>query len=83
MPEGIKFNSLATRVNIVAVNAILVLHVDKTGRRTVGRTPFGLHVQSPLGFHVPNSIAKLPQFSENKILGFRTNVSLCLGVNFP
>ena len=32
------------RVNIVAVNAILVLHVGKTGRRTVGRTPLGLHV---------------------------------------
>ena len=33
-------------VNIVAVNAILVLHVGKTGRRTVGRTPLGLHVPS-------------------------------------
>ena len=32
------------RVNIVAVNAILVLHVGTTGRRTVGRTPLGLHV---------------------------------------
>ena len=30
-------------VNIVAINAILVLHVGKTGRRTVGRTPLGLH----------------------------------------
>ena len=71
------------RVNIVAVNAILVLHVGKTGRRTVGRTPLGLHVPSPLGFHVPNSIAKFPQFSENTISGFRTDVPLCLGVNFP
>ena len=29
------------RVNIVAVNAILVLHVGTTGWRTVGRTPLG------------------------------------------
>ena len=34
------------RANLVAVNAILVLHVGKTGRRTVGRTPLGLHVPS-------------------------------------
>ena len=41
------------RVNIIAVNAKLVLHVGKTGRRTVGRTPLGLHVPWPLGLHVP------------------------------
>ena len=33
-------------VNIVAGSAILVLHAGKTGRRTVGRTPLGLHVPS-------------------------------------
>ena len=33
-------------VNILAVNTIHVLHVGKTGRRTVGRTPLGLHVPS-------------------------------------
>ena len=32
------------RVGIVAINAIVVLHVVKTGRRTVGRTPLRLHV---------------------------------------
>ena len=31
---------------IVAVNAILVVHVGKTGRRTVARTPLGLRVPS-------------------------------------
>ena len=39
------------RVNNVTVTTILVLHVGKTGRLTVGRTPLGLHVPSPLGFH--------------------------------
>ena len=34
------------KVNIVTVNAILVLQVGETGRRTVGRTPLGLHVPS-------------------------------------
>ena len=38
-------------VNIVAVNAILVLHVGKTRRRTVGRTPLGLHVPSRCDYH--------------------------------
>ena len=40
------------RANIVAVNAMLALHVAKTGRQTVGRTPLGLHVPSPFGFQV-------------------------------
>ena len=40
------------RVNIVAVNTILVLYVGNPGRRTVGRTPLGLHVPSPVGLHV-------------------------------
>ena len=35
----------------MAVNAILVLHVGKTGRRTVGRTPLRLHV--PPGATLP------------------------------
>ena len=48
----VSFVMALNRVNIVAVNAILVLHVGKTGRRTVGRTPLGLHVPSPLGLHV-------------------------------
>ena len=37
------------RINIVAVTAIRVLHVGKTGRRTVGRAPLKLHVPSPSG----------------------------------
>ena len=48
----VSFVMALNRVNIVAVNAILVLHVGKTGRRTVGRTPLGLNVPSPLGLHV-------------------------------
>ena len=52
---GMALNS----VNIVAVNAILVLHVGKTGRRTVGRTPLGLHVPSPLGFHAKHILKAL------------------------
>ena len=44
------------RVNILAVNATLVLHVGKTGRWTVGLPPLGLHVPSPLGLHVPGLI---------------------------
>ena len=51
-PQAATFVMALNRVNIVAVNAILVLHVGKTGRRTVGRTPLGLHVPSPLGHHV-------------------------------
>ena len=47
----VSFVLALNRVNIVAVNAILVLHVGKTGRRTVGRTPLGLHVPSPSGLH--------------------------------
>lgn len=42
------------RVNIVAVNAILALHVVKRGRRTVGRTPFGLAVPSLLRRNDPS-----------------------------
>ena len=37
----VSFISALNRVNIVAVNAILVLHVGTTGWRTVGRTPLG------------------------------------------
>ena len=60
------------RVNIVAVNAILVLHVGKTGRRTVGRTPLGLHVPSPLGLHVPRGLSFVdvpagPNFVKNHV----------------
>ena len=53
----VSFVMALNRVNIVAVNAILVLHVGKTGRRTVGRTPLGLHVPSPLGLHVPRGLS--------------------------
>ena len=45
-PKAATFVLVFNRVNIVAVNAMLVLHVRKTGRRTVGRTPLGLHVPS-------------------------------------
>ena len=67
----------------MAVDAILVLHVGKTGRRTVGRTLLGLHVASPFGFHAPSSIAKFPKFSKNSISGFGTVDRFCLGINFP
>ena len=70
------------RVNTVAVNAILVLHFGRTGRRTVGRTPLGIHVPSPFGFRVPSSIVKFPKFSENTISGFGTVDPLCPGVIF-
>ena len=37
----VSFVLALNRVSIVAVNAILVLHVGTTGRRTGGRTPLG------------------------------------------
>ena len=58
----VSFVMALNRVNIVAVNAILVLHVGKTGRRTVGRTPLGLHVPSPLGFHEKHILKVLTNF---------------------
>ena len=42
----VSFVLALNRVNIVALNAVLVLHVGKTGRRTVGRASLGLHVLS-------------------------------------
>ena len=38
----VSFVLALNKVNIVAVNAILVLHVGTTGWRPVGRTPLGL-----------------------------------------
>ena len=40
-PTAATFVLALNRVNIVADNAILVLHVGTTGWRTVGRTPLG------------------------------------------
>ena len=45
-PQAATFVLAFDRVNIVAINAILDSHIGKTGRRTVGRTPFGLQVPS-------------------------------------
>ena len=53
------------KVNIVAINAIVVLHVGKAGQPIVGRTPLGRIFPSPSEFHVPNAIVEFPKVSPN------------------
>ena len=45
-PQAATFVMVFDGVNIVAVNAVLVLQVGKSVRRTVGRMPLRLHVPS-------------------------------------
>ena len=42
----VSFVLAINKVNIVAIDAIRVLHVGMTERQTVGRTPLGLYVPS-------------------------------------
>ena len=51
-PFVVSFVMALKGINIVAVNAILVLHAGKAGRRTVGRTPLRLRAPSSPGLHV-------------------------------
>ena len=44
-------NLYARIAGVAAVTAMLVLHVRKTGRQTVGRTPSGLHGLSQVGIY--------------------------------